>query len=92
MLRALLAAAMTASVVAAATPRDAARFIGEVGPSLEWPELLPYNPVAPSSIIVDTGKARFTVLASRVIRIEYSENGQFGEPSPMCPTSFLCAF
>lgn len=40
-------------------------------------EILPYNPVADAKAVVISGNARFTILTSRVIRLEYSKNGKF---------------
>ncbi|MBP5782321.1 MAG: glycosyl hydrolase family 31, partial [Bacteroidales bacterium] len=37
----------------------------------------PYNPKADEDAIVTFGNARFTVLTSRLIRLEWSENGIF---------------
>eukprot|EP00948_MAST-09A_sp_MAST-9A-sp1_P001242 g1242.t1 len=45
-----------------------------------WPELLPsYTGVAPDAaqVMGKDGKTRFTVLTSRMIRMEYSPNGKF---------------
>ena len=41
------------------------------------PALLNYNPVANSKAVVTVGNVRFTVLTSRIIRIERSFNGKF---------------
>jgi hypothetical protein len=41
------------------------------------PELLPYNPVAPSTATVTVSTARFTVLTPTLLRMEYSPNGKF---------------
>ncbi|MBN9387244.1 MAG: DUF5110 domain-containing protein [Chloroflexi bacterium] len=38
---------------------------------------IPGNPVAHPGAVVISGKARFTVLTARLIRLEYSETGQF---------------
>lgn len=51
--------------------------VGTPGPSLAWPELLPYNPVANESSVVVSGDARFTVLTERMIRIEWAIGGKF---------------
>jgi hypothetical protein len=40
-------------------------------------ELLDYNPVANPKAIVVSGNARFTVLTSRLIRMEYSNRAVF---------------
>lgn len=36
-----------------------------------------YNPAADTKAIVQNGNARFTILTSRIIRMEWSENGKF---------------
>ncbi|QDZ20538.1 glycoside hydrolase [Chloropicon primus] len=43
------------------------------------PELYPYDPVANASSVVKSGdgKARFTILTDRLIRMEYSDEGTF---------------
>lgn len=43
------------------------------------PELLPYDPVANKASVVNSqdGKARFTVLTGRLIRLEYTDTGAF---------------
>ena len=38
-----------------------------------------YNPVAAPSAIVNAGKARFTVLTDRLIRMEYSNESTFND-------------
>lgn len=38
---------------------------------------LPFRPMAEPQAVVVSGNARFTVLASRLIRLEYAENGRF---------------
>ena len=42
-------------------------------------EILPYNPVAGAGAVVlsPDGLARFTVLTSRMLRLEYSQTGKF---------------
>lgn len=40
-------------------------------------EVFPYTPAANPRAIVVSGRARFTVLTDRVIRIEWSRNGTF---------------
>ncbi|MEJ2751063.1 MAG: alpha-xylosidase, partial [Anaerolineae bacterium] len=38
---------------------------------------LPFRPVAAAEAVVVAGSARFTVLTSRLIRLEYAANGRF---------------
>ena len=47
----------------------------------DWPELLTYDPVAPqkATVLSSDGKARFTVLTSRVLRMEYSGENASGD-------------
>ena len=40
-------------------------------------ELQPYEPAADPAAAVVVGRARFTVLAPRLLRLEYSETGTF---------------
>ena len=42
---------------------------------------LEFQPVANPDAVVVTGKARFTVLTSRLIRLEYDKNGRFQDAS-----------
>lgn len=42
-----------------------------------------YNPVANESAVVNCGKARFTVLTDRMIRMEWSENGRFEDEATL---------
>ncbi len=53
---------------------------------------LPGNPVASSGSTVICGRARFTVLTSRLIRLEWSENGQFEDGATFAfPTRYAKA-
>lgn len=45
-------------------------------PTLKY-ELLPYNPVADPAAVVTFDQARFTVLTSRLLRLEFSPDGTF---------------
>lgn len=40
---------------------------------------LPFNPIADSAAVVAAGNVRFTVLTSRLLRLEYSPTGAFEE-------------
>jgi hypothetical protein len=40
-------------------------------------ELYDYNPVADPLAVVTSGNARFTILTSKLIRMEYAESGTF---------------
>lgn len=51
-------------------------FAGAVS-AMDWPELLPYKPVASGDQVVVCGNARFTVLTPRVIRMEWSASQSF---------------
>ncbi|KAA0147801.1 hypothetical protein FNF29_07145 [Cafeteria roenbergensis] len=72
----LVAASLAAAALAGVSAAG-----GRFGNKLQF-ELLPYDPTAPNASIVtaDGGKARFTILTDRLVRMQYI-NGSMPDPS-----------